>query len=206
MADELILAVIISADIFLASAAYCGSGIRIPPLSAAVIAITGAGVLWLTLSLSALISGVLSPGVCSAAAFVLISITGISTIFRSIVRTVVRTLSEKGDLSLKMGSQGLMLKLYLDDTAADADHSKVLSAPEAAALAAASSLDCAAAGLSCGALGLIPWRTGLFAFAAGIIAIALGNFAGKKICALPADLSWVGGVMLIVFAAWQIFG
>ena len=206
MADELILAVIISADIFLASAAYCGSGIRIPPLSAAVISLVGAGVLFITLSLSALISGIISPEICSAAAFILISITGISAIFRSAVRTVVRTLSEKGDLSLKIGSQGLILKLYLDDTAADTDHSKVLSAPEAAALAAASSFDCAAAGLSCGALGLVPWRAGLFAFAAGLSAIALGNLAGRRISALPADLSWIGGVLLIVFAAWQIFG
>ena len=121
MAEELILAVIVCADTFIASAAYCGSGIRIPPLSAAVIALTGAAVLWLTLSLSALISGFIPPQICSAAAFIIISLIGISTIVRSIIRTVVRTLSEKGDLSLKMGSQGLMIKLYLDDTAADAD-------------------------------------------------------------------------------------
>ena len=204
MAEELILAVIVCADTFIASAAYCGSGIRIPPLSAAVIALTGAAVLWLTLSLSALISGFIPPQICSAAAFIIISLIGISTIVRSIIRTVVRTLSEKGDLSLKMGSQGLMIKLYLDDTAADADHSKILSAAEAAALAAARSLDSAATGLSCGFLGVSPVKTGVFAFAAGLAAIALGSLLGRRISALPADLSWVGGVMLIVFAAFQL--
>ncbi len=92
------------------------------------------------------------------------------------------------------------MKLYLDDTAADRDHSKILSLGEAAALAAAGSLDSAATGLSAGLTDVRPLYAALFTFIAGTLAIILGNIAGKKISSMNRDFSWTGGVLLIVFA------
>ena len=99
-----------------------------------------------------------------------------------------------------MGKSPIVLRLYLDDTAADFDNSKSLSTAEAAALSLAGSLDSAAIGLSSGFSGISPLSASVCAFLCGFIAILIGNLTGKKISSLHHDFSWVGGVMLILFA------
>lgn len=99
-----------------------------------------------------------------------------------------------------MGKSPIVLRLYLDDTAADFDNSKSLSTAEAAALSLAGSLDSAAIGLSSGISVTSPLLVSVFAIICGSAAILLGNLTGKKISSLNHDFSWVGGVMLILFA------
>lgn len=99
-----------------------------------------------------------------------------------------------------MGKSPIVLRLYLDDTAADFDNSKSLSTAEAAALSLAGSLDSAAIGLSSGISVTSPLLVSVFAIICGSAAILLGNLTGKKISSLNHDFSWVGGIMLILFA------
>lgn len=200
MLQEVMLALIVSIDTFLAAAAYCSSGIRIPHLSAAVINLTGAAVLGISLLLSDIAGCYVSAELCRILGMTVLTATGVITIFKSIVRILVRRLTQKGELNLHTGSSGLVIKLYLDDTAADSDNSKLLSVSEAAALALANSLDSAATGLSCGGCGISPLRTALLTFAAGFAAITAGNLTGKKISSSDRDLSWLGGSLLIIFA------
>lgn len=200
MCDEFFLAVIVSFDTCLAAAAYCNSGIKIPLLSSAVINLVCAAVLGISLFISDISGNYIPPDIfhiCGSAVIILI---GIITIAKSIARTLVRKITERGEMSLKLGKSPLALKLYLDDTAADIDHSKVLSAGEAAALALASSMDSAAMGLSCGYSDISPPAASLLTFLCGSAAIWLGGIAGKKISSLDHDLSWVGGILLITFA------
>lgn len=194
------LAVIVSLDTYLAAAAYCNSGIRIPLLSAAVINIFSGAVLWLSLSFSALLCEYVSYGFFHTLSVGILTFIGAMTIFKSLVRSLSEHLSEKGELSLKMWKSPIVLKLYLDDTAADFDNSKILSAFEAAALALASSLDSAAVGLSCGFSGISPLTVSFMAVIFGFGAVILGGLTGKKISSLHHDFSWVGGVLLIMFA------
>ncbi len=203
MLNEVILALIVSFDTYLVAAAYCNSGIRIPPASAAVINLTGAAVLGLSLLLSDIAGCFVPAELCRTLGLIVLTSIGVITVFKSLVRILVRRLSRKGELSLRTGSSGLVIKLYLDDTAADIDNSKTLSPAEAAALALASSLDSAATGLSCGFCGISPVRTAVFTFAAGFAAIAAGSLTGRKISASERDLSWLGGVLLIAFAIFE---
>lgn len=203
MLNEVILALIVSFDTYLVAAAYCNSGIRIPPASAAVINLTGAAVLGLSLLLSDIAGCFIPAELCRTLGLIVLTSIGVITVFKSLVRILVRRLSRKGELSLRTGSSGLVIKLYLDDTAADIDNSKTLSPAEAAALALASSLDSAATGLSCGFCGISPVRTAVFTFAAGFAAIAAGSLTGRKISASERDLSWLGGVLLIAFAIFE---
>lgn len=203
MLNEVILALIVSFDTYLVAAAYCNSGIRIPPASAAVINLTGAAVLGLSLLLSDIAGCFIPAELCRTLGLIVLTSIGVITVFKSLVRILVRRLSQKGELSLRTGSSGLVIKLYLDDTAADIDNSKTLSPAEAAALALASSLDSAATGLSCGFCGISPVRTAVFTFAAGFAAIAAGSLTGRKISASERDLSWLGGVLLIAFAIFE---
>ncbi len=191
---------IVSIDTYLAAAAYCNSGIRIPALSAAVISILSGAVLFLSLTLSGFLHGFFPSNIFHALSVGFLVFIGIAAIFRSLVRSLSARLSEKGSISLKMGKSPIILRLYFDDTAADFDNSKILSAGEAAALSLAGSLDSAAIGLSSGISVNSPFMVSIFALICGSAAILLGNLTGKKISSLNHDFSWVGGIILILFA------
>lgn len=200
MYRELFLAVVVSIDTYLASAAYCNSSIRIPFSSAFIISFICAAVLGAATALSGFLGAFISADICRIAGAGVLSFIGAVTILKSLIRSLVKHISERGELSLKLKGCPLILRLYLDDTAADTDNSKTLSAGEAAALAIASSLDSAATGLSSGFSGISPVFSAIFAFICGISAIYLGWLTGRKISSLGHDLSWVGGGMLIAFA------
>lgn len=197
---ELFLAFIVCIDTFLAAAACCNSGIKIPVLSAVVINIICAAVLGLSIAFSDMISEYIPLNICKLCGMAILIALGTMTIAKSLIRSLIRRISNKGELSLKMGGSPLIVKLYLDDTAADLDHSKYLSPGEAAALALASSLDSAATGLSCGYSHISPVTASAAAFVFGAAALFFGSLMGRKISSLPHDLSWAGGALLIIFA------
>ena len=174
MLQEVILAFIVSFDTYLVAAAYCNSGIRIPLASAAVINLTGAAVLGAALVLSDIAGCFIPAELCRTLGLIVLTSIGVITVFKSLMRLLVRRLSERGGLS-----------------------------SEAAALALASSLDSAATGLSCGFCDISPLRTAAFAFFAGFAAVAFGSITGRRFSASDRELSWLGGVLLIAFAVTE---
>ncbi|MBO4878439.1 MAG: manganese efflux pump [Ruminococcus sp.] len=202
MYQEIMTAVVVSIDIFLSSMACCSGGIRIPPLSAAVIGIICASVMAAAVTVSGLVSGMLSENLCETLSCAVLTALGVINITKSLSRSFLRRLAGREELSLHLGGCSIAMRLYLDDTAADLDSSKTLSVPEAAAMALAGSFDCAAAGLSCGGE-VSPVTTSLCTLATGITAIFLGTLAGRKISSRLGDLSWAGGIILILFALYN---
>ncbi len=200
---EIFLAVIVSIDTFLAAAACCNSGIKIPVLSALVIDVICAAVLGVSIAFSDILCGFIPLRICRLCGEAILIFLGAVTIAKSLVRSLIRHISDRGELSLKMGSSPLILKLYLDDTAADIDHSNLISAGEAAALALASSLDSAATGISCGYSDISPFAAFTAAFICGGTALFLGSVTGRKISSLRHDFSWAGGLLLIIFALFS---
>ena len=200
MYEEILLALIVSLDTYLAAAAYSDSEIKIPPISALIISVIGAAVLGLSLAFSGLLSRFIAPDICETAGLIILIVIGTVTIFKSFIRSLVKRISDSEGGALKMNGFGLGICIYLDDTAADIDRSKTLSAYEAAALALASSLDSAATGINCGFSGISPAAAAVFTLAAGFMAIIAGSLTGKKISSLRHDFSWVGGVLLIIYA------
>ena len=203
MLQEIILAVIVSIDTFLTAAAYRSCGIKMPLSSAAVINAVGACALGLSLTLSGFVSRFIPTELCSAAGFIIIAAIGISTIYKSLIRNLVRRLSQRGELSLHTGNSGIVIKLYLDDTAVDVDNSKILSPKEAAALAAAASLDSVSIGTVMGGNEINPAISAFFAFIAGFTAIIIGGITGRKIASMNRDFSWIGGAALILFGIFE---
>lgn len=203
MLREIILSVILSVDIFLAAMAYECSKIKIPLSSAAVISAVGAFFLWISLVFSHILSRFIPEKVCIWLGFFIILAIGFSTIFKSIVRNLVRRLEKRGELSLHTKESGIVIKLYLDDTAADCDNSKKLSINEAATLAAAVSVDSLSIGLAMGGNEINPEITAIFAIISGFAAIILGGLTGRKIAALSRDFSWIGGAALIIFGIFE---
>lgn len=203
MFNEIFLAVIVSLDIFLAAVSYSSCGIKIPPSSAVTISLISSVILGISLKFSELISNFIPQKICCISGLFVLTAIGIITVFKSLIRSLVKKLADKESVSLKMNSLGIVVKLYLDDTAADFDKSKSLSLSEASALALASSLDSAATGLNCGLIGIEPLAASLFSFIAGCAAIAAGSLTGKKISSPTCDFSWVGGALLIIFAFYS---
>lgn len=204
MREEIFLAVIVSLDTYLTAVAYCNSGIKIPVLSAFVISLVSASMLGLSLEFSDFLSNYIPVNICRIVGTSIITAIGIITVFKSILRSLIRHISEKGELSVRSCKYGIVFKMYLDETCADFDNSKTLSIAEASALALASSLDSVATGLSSGFSGISPPSAFLYTFLAGFLAIALGNATGHRISSLRHDFSWVGGILLIIFAFFGI--
>lgn len=198
MIEEIFLAFIVSIDIYLAAAAYCNSGIRIPPLSAVVISLVGAAVIWSAVSFSAMLGRHIPAAVFHKCGVAVLTTIGVLTIVKSAARSIARKISSNGGISLKKGS--LVIRLYLDDTAADIDGSKTLSLSEALAIAFVSSFDCAATGIGAGTHSLNTAALAAMTFTCGCLALFLGNLTGKRVASLKHDLSWTGGVVLIIFA------
>lgn len=203
MLREIILSVIVSVDIFLAAMAYECSKIKIPLSSAAVISVVGAFSLWISLVLSHILCPFIPEKICIWLGFFIILTIGFSTIFKSLVRNLVRRLEKRGELSLHTRESGIVIKLYLDDTAADCDNSKQLSPKEAATLAAAVSFDSISIGLAMGRNEINPAATAFFAIISGFAAIILGGITGRKIASISRDFSWIGGAALIIFGIFE---
>lgn len=200
MCEELFLAMIVSIDTYLAAAAYCNSGIRIPVFSALMINAVGAAVLGITTGFSETIGNRLPANVFRICGRALLTTIGVLTIMKSLIRNIAKRLSENGAINLKTEKGSLVVRLYLNDTAADTDNSKVLSMPEAFTLALASSLDSAATGLGSGCGSISPVKVSVITFFWGTFMVILGNLTGRKIASLDRDLSWIGGILLIAFA------
>ena len=200
MTQELFLAFTVSIDIYLAAAAFCNNGIRIPFVSAAVINLICSSILGISTKFSIFISHIIPSDIFRNLSVTVLITIGILTILKSIARITARRIAERGEFSLKLGKTPLAVKLCLDDTAADTDNSLVLNAGEAVSLALASSFDCAAMGLSSGSAGISPLIATVCTFFCGFAALFLGSLTGRKISSLNHDFSWTGGVMLIIFS------
>jgi putative sporulation protein YtaF len=200
---EFFLAFIVSIDIYLAAAACCNSGVKIPLSSALVIDMFSASVLFISIMLSGIISGFITSHTIHIIGTAVLITIGSLNIAKSILRSVIRHISEKDGISVKMGELSVFVKLCLDDSAVDMDSSKVLSIGEAAVLALAGSLDAAATGLSCGGKDISAVGAAAAVLVCGAAALFFGGLTGKKISSLNHDFSWTGGLFLILFAVFS---
>lgn len=197
---EFLLAVSVSIDTYLAAAAYSGNNIRIPLFSSVMISFICAAVLGVCTALSGFLESFIRADICHIIGLIALILIGCITIAKSLVRSLVHYISDSGGRTIKMRGTPLIIKLYLDDTAADIDNSKSLSIAEAALFAFAGSFDSAAVGLSSGFGDIHAFAAFLFTCMTGFAAMMLGALTGKKISSLRRDLSWAGGVLLILLA------
>ena len=111
MLRELLIAFIVSIDTYLAAAAYCNSGIRIPLLSGAVISSSGAVVLGLCMEFSSQIGNRVPPTVFHICGITVLCLIGLLMIFKSIIRSIVKKISRNDGLSLKTNNGSLVVRL-----------------------------------------------------------------------------------------------
>ena len=89
------------------------------------------------------------------------------------------------------------LKNIFDETAADADGSKILSIPEAFAFSAALSLDSLVSGMGAGLPASAMPLTLILTFLLGLCAVAVGAALGRQ-SLRKSRFSCLGGILLMV--------
>lgn len=205
----LVLAVVL--DGFTACFAYGVNRIKIPLLSAVLISLMGTGMLMLSLGAADWVGGYIPPHVCKVLSFSVLFLIGLCNLFQNSVKAILQKASDNSKkMSFRWSGISFMLSVCLDETKADADCSKVLSAKEALALGAALSIDSLATGFGSGLIGQNYLLILALALIMHMTAILLGHFLGEKVSkgagAKHLQLEWLGGVILMVLAFIRLLG
>ncbi len=206
-----LLVTAVSADAFAASFAYGMGGIRIPAASLAVITGISTAMLLLSLLLGWVLRPFLPPGLTRALSSGILLLLGLAKLFDCSLKAFLRRhTTVRREWKVAGFELRFILNVYANPEEADSDHSHSLSPREAAPLAAALSLDGLAAGFGAGLAAVNFLAAALLSLGIGALSVLLGSSLGRKAAQkLPLDLSWLGGVLLLILAvmkllsAWQ---
>ncbi len=190
--DVILLAAAVSMDGFAAALGMGGSGITIPFRSSLIISFTGTFFLGVSVALGGIVKNAIPGTVCTAVSFTLLMLLGIFDLLKDVFKKIIS--------KRRKGSNETAILLF-DETAADKDNSKSISAAEAVTLSIALSADSAVTGISAG-LGniFLPFLLAV-TFAAGLISVTVGQIIGRKANSLiKADTGKLCGIILILLA------
>ena len=173
-------------------------GIRIPKRCAAVISVTGAVFLCLSLLGAQLLQEILPETVCRICGAGVLCVLGSIQLMKEGLRAIFRTKKPH----IRRRALGLVIEICFDETMADADGSKVLSIGEAVTFSAAMSLDSLVSGLGAGitAEHIIPCV--ILTLLLGFFLTLLGAEIGKR--CRKRSLQWLGGFMLIALGICRL--
>ena len=202
--EALLLTTVLSIDAFAASFAYGSSKIKIPFKSVMIINIIGSLVLALALYLGVFLRPFVSVEVADALSFGILFTLGLFKIFDSTVKGFIRKCSDSSKkLEFAAFNLKFILTVYANPEKADIDSSRILSSKEAVVIAVALALDSFAVGFGAGLVNINHFQLIIFSLFTDVIAIVLGCRLGNKIAEKsPVNLSWLGGVILILIAVF----
>lgn len=200
--DAILLVVALSMDAFVASFAYGTSKIKIPFKSAMIINIICSSILGIALFAGSLISRFIPSVFTTSICFAMLLLLGMTKLFEGTLKALI---GSNGSLSrnyeFEVSDFRFFLNVCIDNTAADADHSLILSPKESFSLAIALSLDGLAAGFGTGLVAINLGQIIFFSLIINIIAILAGCFIGNKVAEkTDLNLSWLSGVTLMILA------
>lgn len=207
MLEIIILVIALSIDAFVASLAYGADRIKIPMRSAAALSSVSTLILLISMAGGSLISTFLPPQVTAVLCFALLFLLGITRFCEGLIKDILKKHSNHLEgITFKFWDFHFILDVYMDNTKADKDQSKVLSIKEALSLGVVLSLDGIAAGFGSGLVEVHYLETLIIAFLVGVIAILVGSKVGEKIAETTKwDVAWLSGVTLILLAFMKLF-
>ncbi len=194
MFRSILLAAAVSADTLFAVMGCTASGIRIRRRYALLVSFVGAVFLGISLLFSGVLAAWLPSDVCRWGGSILLMGMGTVQLCRDGIRSL---LERRRAMCLHWRGIGIVIRICLDENAADADGSKSLSFGEAAAFAAALSLDSLISGLGAGIEGLQVPVCIAAAFTLGCAAVLLGCALGHR---FHPKFTWIGSIFLILLA------
>lgn len=205
----LVLAVVL--DGFTACFAYGVNRIKIPLLSAVLISLIGTGMLMLSLRAADWVGDYIPPNTCKVLSFSVLFLIGLCNLFQNSVKAVLQKASDNSKkMSFRWSGISFMLSVCLDETKADADCSKVLSARRRWRWGRRCPSIRWPTGFGSGLIGQNYLLILVLALCMHMAAILLGHFLGKKVSqgagAKHLQLEWLGGAILMVLAFIRLLG
>ena len=204
--EAFMLVMALTADTIVSGFAYGAKKIKIPFTSATIISVVCSAILAVSLFLGRFIGGILPSGLASAICFAVLLILGISKIFDSGIKNIIRKhngLNKKVEFSAF--NLGFILNIYANPEEADKDRSNALSPIEALSLAVALSLDGLAVGLGAGMSSVNTLIVVVLSLIINMAGIMFGSFVGNRIARkIRFDLSWLSGALLILLAVMKL--
>lgn len=205
MTEDMLLVLAMITDTFLASLSYGGGKIKIPFISGFIISAVSSAVLTLSLCVSQYAGMLIPDNFCRIFGAILLGTIGTIQFCQNGLKSILKKHSGNGRLSFRFFNIGFVISVYLDETKADSDCSKVLSPKESFALAAALSVDSVSGGLGAGLSGANIFRVCIMSFVLGLLSVAAGSKIGTGISHKSIDLSWLSGVFLIILSIIKLF-
>ncbi|MEG0314182.1 MAG: manganese efflux pump [Erysipelotrichaceae bacterium] len=204
MLNILILVIALCIDTLLVAIIYSIKNIKVPIISQLIIAFNGAFFLCIALILSRIILFIIPYDICKTISIIILLVIGIYTILQFKFK---KYLKEHEVLKLSLSSFNLVISIYADETKADLDQSKILTAIEAFYLSLALSIDSLSSGIAYGLL--ITNNTIIIVtiscFILCYIFIIIGLKLGKHIASLiKHDLGWISGLLFIILALLKL--
>lgn len=204
MLNSFLLVIALSIDSFLASLAYGAQRINIPLKSALLISFVGVVFLSLSLYTASFIQRFLPGSIGSKISFTIFLMIGISALFQGTIKSFLKKCKRK-KVQFSCKGVSFVLDVYVDETKADMDHSKLLSLKEALYLSIALSVDSLVSGFALGISIHKPFPVLIISFGIGLLAVLSGSFIGRKVTSLAKwNLSWISGILFLILAVSRI--
>jgi putative sporulation protein YtaF len=200
--EAVVLAAALSADMFVAFLSFGDREVRVPALSLVIINLVCTGLFTVAHLGGAALSPLLPSGVCGAVCFMILAGLGLSRLFESAIRALIRRGGGGvGKVRFRAFRFNFLLEVRADRETAALGGGDVISPREAALLAAALSLDGVMAGVSAGADGVRLVIAAPAVLLLGAVAALGGLWFGRLLShRARADISPAGGALLIAFA------
>ena len=204
MLESILLVLSICIDSFVCSIAYGCNKIRVPIYSSLFISIICTTILGASLFLGNIFKTFLPIDFCRLFSFIILLILGLYRLFEGVFKSVLRKkyIAEK---PIKLKLFDFILLIYVDETMADIDNSKILSIKESIYLAIALSLDSLAVGIGASLAMKNYILTMILSLVINLLTILVGVFIGRSITRkINLNLSWLSGAILIILAFLKV--
>ena len=204
--EALLLASVLSLDTFFVSFTYGNNKIKIPTSSAWIINLICSGTLGISLWAGTLARQIIPQQLTTGIAFGILFTLGLFKLLDSVSKSLVKRHKDfRSCVDFSLFDFRFVLNLYADPKSADIDNSKDISALEAASVALALSLDGTAIGFGAAVGDINAFAVLLASLCVNMVAIIGGLWIGKKTSeALPFNLSWISGAVLIGMALQKL--
>lgn len=206
MTSDILLVLATITDTFLAALSYGSGKIKIPFLSAFILSVISSAVLTLSVAVSHTAGEFIPQHLCTLISCTLLAAIGGVQLFQKGLKSLLKKHRGHGKMSFHFLDIDFVISVYIDETKADADCSKLLSAKESLALAAALSVDSVSSGLGAGLSDTNILFVSILSLTLGLISVYAGSLIGRHIGGKDRDLSWVSGVFLILMALVKAVG
>ena len=203
--ENWLLVTVLSLDTLFACMTYGIKKIKIPFLSAAVIAVVGSGCLIISILTRSftdyLLMNSTAEKLIKYIGFAVLIIMGMVNVFQSLLKMIFY---QGKTIRFNISELNFVLNICIDETKADVDCSKRLSVWEAFLLASTLSVDSLLSGFSIQGSVADLIGLGTYSLAMGFLAIYSGMFLGKRMSLCGFNLSWLSGIILILIAFLKI--